>query len=138
MTSRFSELVIDAHDLRKLAEFWCAVLDYKILDQEPDVLEIGPKDFDADPGPALVEQWKERARAKPPTPTIVFVSVPEEKVAKNRLHIDVSPLGDHQQEVERLLALGATHADIGQGDVRWTVMRDPEGNEFCVLRSLAP
>jgi Glyoxalase-like domain len=138
MTSRFSELVIDAHDMRKLAEFWCGVLDYKVLYEEPDVLEIGPKDFDADPGPALVEQWKARARANPPAPTIVFALVPEGKAVKNRLHIDVSPLGDHQEEVERILALGATKADVGQGDVKWVVMRDPEGNEFCVLRSLAP
>lgn len=137
MTSRFTELVIDAHDMRKLAEFWCAVLDYKILYDEPEILEIGPKDFDAAPGPALVEQWKSRARAKPPTPTIVFEPVPEGKAVKNRVHIDVSPLGDHQEEVERILALGATKADIGQGDVKWVVMRDPEGNEFCVLRSLA-
>ena len=67
----------------------------------------------------------------------MFALVPEERSVKNRLHIDVSPLGDQQQEVDRLLELGATHADIGQGDVKWTVMRDPEGNEFCVLRSLA-
>ena len=138
MTSRFSELVIDAHDMRTLADFWCAVLDYKILYEDAEILEIGPKDFDADPGPALVEQWKARAREKPPTPTIVFALVPEGKAVKNRLHIDVSPLGDHQEEVERILALGATKADIGQGDVKWVVMRDPEGNEFCVLRSLAP
>ena len=138
MTSRFSELVVDAHDLRKLADFWCAVLDYKILDEEPDVLEIGPKDFPSEPGPEMVAEWKARARAKPPTPTIVFALVPEGKAVKNRIHIDVSPLEDHQQEVERLLALGATHADVGQGDVKWVVLRDPEGNEFCVLRSLAP
>ena len=137
MTSRFTELVIDAHDMRKLADFWCAVLDYKILDEQPDVVEIGPKWFVGEAGPELHEQWKSRARANPPAPTIVFGLVPEGKEVKNRIHIDVSPLGDQASEVERLLALGATHADIGQGDVTWVVMRDPEGNEFCVLRSLA-
>ncbi len=54
---------------------------------------------------------------------------------KNRLHLDVAPPADgsQQDEVERLIALGATHLDIGQGDVRWVVMADPDGNAFCVL-----
>ena len=54
---------------------------------------------------------------------------------KNRLHFDLVPPvgGDHQAEVDRLLSLGATHADIGQGDVSWVVLVDPDGNEFCVL-----
>ena len=70
----------------------------------------------------------------PAIPLIVFVPVPEGKSVKNRLHIDVSPTdGTRDQEVERLLAIGATRADIGQGDVDWVVLRDPEGNEFCVL-----
>ena len=59
----------------------------------------------------------------------------EPKTGKNRLHLDIAPLpgGDQQTEVERLLALGATYIDIGQGDVPWVVMADPDGNEFCVL-----
>ena len=136
MTSRFSELVVDAHDLKKLADFWCSVLDYKVLYERPDIIEIGPKDFSAGTEEDLVGEWKLRARTAPPAPTIVFVPVPEGKAVKNRIHIDVSPLADQQEEVERLLALGATKADIGQGDVSWVVMRDPENNEFCVLRSL--
>jgi catechol 2,3-dioxygenase-like lactoylglutathione lyase family enzyme/predicted enzyme related to lactoylglutathione lyase len=57
------------------------------------------------------------------------------KRGKNRLHIDVAPPadGDQQAEVERLLAIGARHADIGQGEVAWVVMADPDGNELCVL-----
>jgi catechol 2,3-dioxygenase-like lactoylglutathione lyase family enzyme len=57
------------------------------------------------------------------------------KSGKNRLHLDIAPAkdGDHQAEVERLLSLGATRVDIGQGDVPWVVMADPDGNEFCVL-----
>ena len=136
MSSRFTELCIDGHDLKKLADFWCAVLDYKILDEQPDIIEIGPQWFTGEAGPELHEQWKARARSDPPAPTIVFAIVPEGKEVKNRMHIDVSPLGDQQEEVERLLALGATRADVGQGDVSWVVMRDPEGNELCVLRSL--
>jgi hypothetical protein len=57
------------------------------------------------------------------------------KLGKNRWHLDVAPVGgaEQQAEVERLVALGATRADIGQGDVDWVVMADPDGNELCVL-----
>jgi hypothetical protein len=57
------------------------------------------------------------------------------KVAKNRLHLDVAPLADSDQaaEVERVLSLGAKHVDIGQRDVPWVVLADPDDNEFCVL-----
>ncbi|WP_456694724.1 VOC family protein [Aeromicrobium sp. P5_D10] len=57
------------------------------------------------------------------------------KTGKNRLHVDLAPPADTdlQTEVDRLLSLGATYADIGQGDVDWVVMADPDGNEFCVL-----
>ena len=58
-----------------------------------------------------------------------------EKNGKNRFHLDIAPPsdGDQDAEVERLIALGATRVDIGQGDVSWVVMADPDGNEFCVL-----
>ena len=62
--------------------------------------------------------------------------MPEGKVVKNRLHLDVRPTGSHDAEVQRLIDLGARRADIGQGDVRWVVLADPEGNEFCVLGPL--
>jgi hypothetical protein len=73
-------------------------------------------------------------------PTIFLCRVPETKKVKNRLHFDVSPVdGTQADEVARIEALGATRADIGQSGVEsWTVLADPEGNEFCVLRSLAP
>jgi glyoxalase superfamily protein len=62
------------------------------------------------------------------------VPVPEAKTVKNRVHIDVNPTGvDQAEELERLLSLGATRVDIGQGDVPWVVLADPEGNEFCLL-----
>jgi hypothetical protein len=63
---------------------------------------------------------------------MVFVNVPEAKTLKNRLHIDLNP-DDQTAEVARLEGLGATRVDVGQGEVRWVVMADPEGNEFCVL-----
>jgi catechol 2,3-dioxygenase-like lactoylglutathione lyase family enzyme len=58
-----------------------------------------------------------------------------EKTTKNRLHFDLAPPAgtDRQSEVDRLISWGATHVDIGQGDVDWVVMADPDGNEFCVL-----
>ncbi|HZS94792.1 MAG TPA: VOC family protein [Chloroflexota bacterium] len=57
------------------------------------------------------------------------------KTGKNRLHFDIAPPihGDQQAEVDRLVSLGATRIDIGQGEVSWVVMADPDGNEFCVL-----
>lgn len=117
MASKFSELCIDCSNPQKLAEFWSEVLDYKIVQAEDDEVEIsGPEGSG---------------------PTILFVPVPEKKTVKNRLHIDVSPTDrDQAEEVERVLGLGATRADVGQGpDVSWVVLADPEGNEFCVLRT---
>ncbi|HHX45982.1 MULTISPECIES: VOC family protein [Brevibacterium] len=59
----------------------------------------------------------------------------EEKVVKNRLHLDFRP-DDQDAEVARLLALGARRVDVGQtGDEPWVVLADPEGNEFCILSS---
>jgi hypothetical protein len=63
-----------------------------------------------------------------------FAATDRPKTGKNRLHLDLAGGPAWQAEVERLLALGATRADIGQGDVPWDVLADPEGNEFCVLR----
>jgi hypothetical protein len=114
MAARFTELVVDAVDPDALAEFWSAVLGWPAhVDQDGDV-EI------ADPSGAL--------------PTILFARVPEPKTIKDRLHIDVSPVGcDQQEELARLLDLGARPVDVGQGDVSWVVLADPEGNEFCLL-----
>jgi Glyoxalase-like domain len=126
MASRFTEIVVDAHDTRGQAEFWSEVLGYRILDEEDNVVEIGTQELTA-----------EEVVRGPVPPTIVFVPVPEDKTVKNRLHIDVSPIDrEPAEEVERLIALGARRVDIGQGEVRWTVLADPEGNEFCVLRRL--
>ena len=128
MTSRFTELIVDCTDLDKMASFWCAVLGYRILEKEDDLIEIG-----------AAELAVEHVREAPPVPTIVFVTVPERKTVKNRIHIDVSPVdATQEEEVDRLLALGATRADVGQGERSWVVLADPEGNEFCVLRSLKP
>jgi hypothetical protein len=69
-----------------------------------------------------------------PDMLLVFVPVPESKMVKNRVHLDVSPVGcDRDEEVARLETLGATRIDIGEVEQRWVVLADPEGNEFCVL-----
>jgi hypothetical protein len=72
---------------------------------------------------------------------MLFLQVPDPKQGFNRLHIDLRPTGeapDQAAEVARLEALGATRVDVGQGDVSWVVMADPEGNEFCVLTTYPP
>ena len=133
MASRLTEISLDCHDPDRLADFWCAVLGWEVLHHEPGLVEIGP---------ARVEDQAllDAVRSGPVCPTIFLAQVEEDKVVKNRSHFDVSPVDvSQEEEVERILALGATHADVGQsGDESWTVLADPEGNEFCVLRSLAP
>ena len=119
MACRFSELVIDCHDPEALAAFWAAVLDYRVLFREDGEVEIGPE---AGFGGAA--------------PTLVFGRVPDPTPGKLRLHIDVNATDrDQDAELERLLSLGATPADVGQtGEESWRVLADPEGNEFCLLR----
>src|SRR5688500_17110157 len=117
MPVKVSQIVIDCHDPERLAKFWCEVLGWNVIGHEDDgSVEIG------DP---------------PQSPlTLLFEPAPEPKVAKNRLHLDVRPVDASQEdELERLRALGATHADVGQGEQTWVVLADPEGNEFCLLRN---
>ena len=133
MTSRLTEISLDCHDPDRLAEFWTAALDWVVLEREPGLVEIGPaRESDQD--------LLDAVRTGPVPPTMFLAAVAEDKVVKNRMHLDLSPVDrSRDEEVERLLALGATPADVGQtGDESWVVLADPEGNEFCVLRSLAP
>ncbi|MGY1825084.1 MULTISPECIES: VOC family protein [unclassified Blastococcus] len=121
MACRFSELVVDSRDPESLAAFWAAVLDYRVVGREDDgAVEIGPE-----------------AGFGGPAPTLVFVPVTDPTPGKVRLHIDVSPTDrDQDAELQRLLGLGATPADVGQSDdATWQVLADPEGNEFCLLRT---
>ena len=133
MASRLTEISIECHDPDLLATFWTAALDWVVLDREPGLVEIGP-------ARASDQELLDAVRTGPVPPTLFLAAVPEDKVAKNRLHFDLSPVDrSRDEEVDRLLALGATRADIGQtGEESWVVLADPEGNEFCVLRSLAP
>jgi predicted enzyme related to lactoylglutathione lyase len=115
MTSRFAVLAIDATEPRVIADFWCAVLGWQVTDVDVDGVSIGP--------------------AGGTGTTIDVLAVPELKTVKNRLHLDLRADGSTTaDELERLLALGATRVDVGQGpDVSWVVLADPEGNEFCLL-----
>jgi len=119
MASRFSELVIDSLEPQRLAEFWCEVLGFVVLDTEDGVIEIGPE-----------EGFGGRQ------PTLIFSPTTAPKTGERRLHIDVNPTDrDQAAELERLMEIGARPADIGQtGEEQWHVLLDPEGNEFCLLR----
>jgi catechol 2,3-dioxygenase-like lactoylglutathione lyase family enzyme len=121
MACRISELVLDCRDPELLARFWCEVLDFVVLDREgDDMVEIGPREGFGGP-----------------QPTIILSRTDEPERAKPRLHIDVNATDrDQDAELERLLALGARPADIGQtGQESWHVLMDPEGNEFCLLKA---
>ncbi|MGW0774142.1 VOC family protein [Streptomyces sp. NPDC002835] len=108
------QIAIDCHDAPKLARFWAEVLDWKILYEDPEEIVIGA-------GASAL-------------PGIVFLTVPEDKTVKNRLHLDLSP-DDRDTEVDRIIGLGARRIEVGQDeDATWVVLADPEGNEFCVLR----
>ncbi|MFC5183491.1 VOC family protein [Actinomadura harenae] len=122
MACRITELALDCVDVERLAVFWSEVLGYVEIEREDNGgILIGPPDIGVGG----------------PQPTLYLSPTGDPRPAKLRLHIDVSAT-DHDQdaELERLLALGATRADVGQsGDESWHVLADPEGNEFCLLRS---
>jgi predicted enzyme related to lactoylglutathione lyase len=108
-------VVVDSNDWRRVADFWIATLGYRELETGESGVEIvGDRDGD---------------------PMLSFVTVPEAKTVKNRVHLDVRPTGSMTEEVERVTALGGTvRGYIEEGGSFWTQMRDPEGNEFCILR----
>ncbi|MFE9929724.1 VOC family protein [Streptomyces sp. NPDC005533] len=121
MACRISELVLECRDPEALARFWCEVLDFVVLDPgDGDYVEIGPREGFGGP-----------------QPTIVLIRRDQPEPGKPRLHIDVNATDrDQDAELERLLALGARPADVGQtGEEPWHVLADPEGNEFCLLKA---
>jgi hypothetical protein len=127
MACRISELVLDAADPGRLAAFWSEVLGYIELGREDDgSIEIGPADVGVGG----------------PQPTLVISPSSDPQTGKKLpLHFDINATDrDQEAELERLLALGARPGDVGQtGAESWHVLADPEGNEFCLLRTrLAP
>ncbi|HZN76831.1 MAG TPA: VOC family protein [Micromonosporaceae bacterium] len=123
MDLRIQCLNIDTTDPDRLAAFWEAALGWRRTHSSDEEVVLEP--------PA-------GSREDGVVPDLLFLRVPEEKAGKNRLHLDLRPL-DQAAEVARLEGLGARRADVGQGsDVKWVVMADPDGNEFCVLRPYPP
>jgi Glyoxalase-like domain len=130
MGSRLTEIVVDSHDPVAQAAFWSAALGYHVVRTQEGQVEVAAWQ---DEPPDLAEQ----VRQAPIVPALVFVTVPEGKTVKNRLHLDVRPVGcSYEAEVERLIGLGARRADVGRQTQPWAVLADPEGNEFCVLGPL--
>jgi predicted enzyme related to lactoylglutathione lyase len=108
-------VTFDCADPVRVATFWAAALGFELADVDPEG--------------SYVRDPSGRTRG------IFFQPVPEPKTTKNRVHLDLRPTGSMAEEVERLKALGATERGfIEEGGSFWTQMRDPEGNEFCVLR----
>ena len=111
-------VIVDCHDPRRQAEWWAHALAYKISQRNPDEFLV------SDPAGA--------------GRSLYFMKVPESKVAKNRLHLDLVTSGSMGAEVARLVETGAQLVEVRQDPASfdnpdtWTVMRDPEGNEFCV------
>src|SRR3954467_14395925 len=120
MATRLVQINMKARDDSALGSFWAEALGWSVSSEGPGVTNLEPKGF-VYPDPVAV--------------CIDLVVSPEPKTVKNRVHVDLATTSAaHQAElVARLKDLGATPADVGQGDVPWTVMADPEGNEFCVL-----
>jgi predicted enzyme related to lactoylglutathione lyase len=116
MAVRLHHIVVDAHDLPGLARFWAQTLGWRILSEREQEVVIGP-DETAPVG-------------------MCFMPVSVAKTVKNRVHLDLTTgIDDRDAEIERLLTLGAQRVNIGQtGAESWTVLADPEGNEFCVVR----
>ena len=119
MSSLVDALNVDCRDPRPLADFWASALGYRLEDADDESASIVPLEGGRD--------W-----------TVLFFVVPEVKSVKNRLHLDLSPPETMAAEVERLVAAGASvQGRVDEGGSFWTVMLDPEGNEFCVLRGPA-
>ena len=108
-------MTIDSRNPVCLGQWWANALGWVVVNDSPDDFEIR-KNADSVPG-------------------LLFVEVAEQKLAKNRLHLDLRP-DNRDTQVARLLALGATLVDVGQGVQSWVVLADIEGNEFCVLSTL--
>lgn len=121
---RFENVVIDAHDMAALADFWCHALGWeRVFEADGEISISTPGGDPNDPS-----TWQ--------FPDLVFEPVDDPAGHRQRVHLDLNStsLDDQRATVERLLGLGATRADVGQADdVPWVVLADPEGNPFCVL-----
>ncbi|MFF5079186.1 VOC family protein [Actinoplanes sp. NPDC000266] len=124
MATRLVQINMKARDDAALGAFWAEALGWELSSEGPGVTNLEPAGFSY-PDPVAV--------------VVDLVVSAEPKTVKNRVHLDLATTSPAHQTslVARLRELGATLADVGQpGDASWTVMADPEGNEFCVLDSL--
>jgi len=113
MTIRWEALTIDARDPVSLAQWWRQTLGWEVMEPDPAGVEVRSPDGRS--------------------PSLFFVAVEEDKQTKNRLHLDLYA-EDQAAALEDLINRGATHAAVGQpDDAECIVLRDPEGNEFCLL-----
>ncbi|MFI6151551.1 VOC family protein [Kitasatospora sp. NPDC051170] len=112
MALEWEQIMVDSADPIALGHWWAEALGWVVVDETEEIIEIRPEP-DRMPG-------------------LLFVTVPEGKTSKNRLHPDFRP-DDQEAEVARLLSLGARRVDAVQDGQHWVTLLDPEGNEFCVL-----
>ena len=114
-TGPIAAVVVDCADPRAMAEFWNEAMDWTLHEVTDDHARL--------------------RSAQGVGPYLEFLRTPDMKTAHSRVHLDLKPYpgDDHSAEVARLRSLGATDADVGQGDVPWACLADTEGNEFCVL-----
>ena len=109
---RIRNVVIDCTDPERLSPFWEAATGYARVWSNDYFIVLSPADQSQ--------------------PALLLQRVPEAKVAKNRCHVDLLAEADAETEIQRLVALGATRGASYDMGVQWTVMADPEGNEFCI------
>ncbi|MGW2719962.1 VOC family protein [Streptomyces sp. NPDC001492] len=114
-TGPIAAVVVDCVEPRAMARFWGEALDWTLHEVRDDHASL--------------------RSAKGVGPYLEFLRTPDGKTVPDRVHLDLLPYAgdDKAAEVTRLRALGATDLDLGQGDVPWTCLNDPEGHEFCVL-----
>ena len=129
---RIDSVVFDCQDAAPLARFWAAALGWTVAPYDEEELErLASKGiYDPEEDPSVM--------VEPPSgtdlPVLFFTEVPEEKVAKNRVHLDLAAAGPIEEEVQRLEGLGAAVRNwTEEGGSMWCVMLDPQGNEFCVV-----
>jgi hypothetical protein len=118
MPTRLTSVVLDSADPATLARWWAAALGWSVSSHDENANESDVEPPSGEPGIELT-----------------FVPVADERVVKNRIHLDLRSrtLAEQDDLILRLMTAGALEADIGQGNVPWAVLTDPEGNEFCVL-----
>lgn len=116
MDIRLRAITFDSTDPQSLCRFWSAVTGREIIDSGPDLARL--------------------ENETPGGPALLFLLVPEDKLTKDRIHLDLET-EDRDAEVSRIIALGATfHSEVQGTTHEWSVLQDPEGNEFCVIQSL--